>query len=158
MKCELVCGSRMLQDTLLQTLVLDPTDAYAMHIQGMGPFTHPYILIAWNRSYTHSFLFTYRQQAISMTISPPQSWNHNFWCSLTMRNRHKWCTENKNLRSARGNTGGRAASFNGILLRVWSRVPKGLQGTTILFLGHSDGEAWHTWASKEQTKTIQNFY
>ena len=32
MKCELVCGSEMQQDTLLRLLVLDPTDVYAMHI------------------------------------------------------------------------------------------------------------------------------
>ena len=46
MKCELVYGSRMLQDTLLQIpiLVLDPTDMYAMHIHK-----------EWDRLHIHIF-------------------------------------------------------------------------------------------------------
>lgn len=141
-------------------LVLDPTGVYPMHIQGMGLFTHPYILSALNRSYI--------TPSCSHTGNRQYEWLFRLHNNGTTTFGIHWQwgivtndligREQRNLRSAKGNTGGRAASYNGILLRVWSRVPKGLQGATTFFPGHSNGKAWHTWASKEQTNMIQNFY
>ena len=159
MKCELVHGSRMLQDTLLHIsiLVLDPTDVYAMHIYK-----------EWDRLRIHIFWVP----EIGLTLTPfcSHTGNRQYHRVFRVHNHgaatvgvHRQWTivpnvhlrgESRTIRSARGKTGGRAAPPNGLLLCFWSRLPKGLQGTSLLLPGHYNGTTWHTWASKEQTHTL----
>ena len=116
-------------------------------MKGKKSFTHPHIPSAWNRAHTHSFLFTYRQQAISTTISSPRSWSHGLWSLQMMGNCPSLCTEDQEICEVPGET---CTLVKGLLhLMAWGWVPKPAEYSNT-FSRHSYGEAWHIWAGQKQ--------